>query len=368
MMESPPALNAPPEVSAGPDPPAVEKAEDSSPAASGCVAVEDGAAQTVPSEEGRKNRRLLVAIGDLHGDYYRLIRILEENHILIRGTLAWNPERGDVDLILIGDYVDWRGETLEGERSEWVRGPFRILKLIYKLTRDIGRLHCAYPEFDARFYPLVGNHDEMMFEATKVFEFLTFADIRTITQTSRHFANLKRIFSDLKLTYEQTEIVLRLLNWYYQGGDATIEGFGGLEAWKDEMDGELGRFLRTGLKLGVVVNNKLFSHSIPDSREFWLPIGEIEALPSANLVKARESFLWGRKVWGYDFYSGTRTSPFSQKEIEEMLEAMRVDGIVVGHTPMSGKDPIYAFEKKIVNIDLHGNSGSKAFIEEYDVS
>src|SRR5437879_3114864 len=38
------------------------------------------------------NTRKSVAIGDLHGDFHRLVRLLEEEGILIRGTYAWNPQ------------------------------------------------------------------------------------------------------------------------------------------------------------------------------------------------------------------------------------------------------------------------------------
>ena len=83
------------------------------------------------SAESSKDTRLLVAIGDLHGDYYRLERLLRENDLILPGTSAWNPQASQVDLILIGDYVDWRNEPLEGPQSEWVQGAKRILDITH---------------------------------------------------------------------------------------------------------------------------------------------------------------------------------------------------------------------------------------------
>jgi hypothetical protein len=73
--------------------------------------------------------RTLVAIGDLHGDYYRLVRLMRESDLLLPGTYAWNPQQNQVDLILIGDYVDWRNEPLEGPDDEWPRGSRKILEI-----------------------------------------------------------------------------------------------------------------------------------------------------------------------------------------------------------------------------------------------
>ena len=61
-----------------------------------------------------------------------------------------------------------------------------------------------------------------------------------------------------------------------------------------------------------------------------------------------------------------RTSPFSEKEMEDLLSRMMVRGAVVGHTPLSrGPDPVVAYGGRIVNLDVHGTPGSYALIEEY---
>ena len=96
------------------------------------------------------------------------------------------------------------------------------------------------------------------------------------------------------------------------------------------MEGELGQFLRAHLRLSVVLGARLFSHTVPDHRKFWKPLEEIMALPEAEYKAARESSLWSRKVWGFDYYTGMRTSPFSEKELDEMLKGLGVRGIRAG--------------------------------------
>lgn len=314
--------------------------------------------------------RKLLAIGDLHGDYFRLLRHLRENDLLLPDTLAWNPEADRVDLVLMGDYVDWRGEPLEDPLDQSPgdpeAGPRRILELIMHLEKELVDLRAAEEDFDSSLYALLGNHDEMMLEAVGVFDFLPVEQLQDLLARARNFAAIKRHLADHGLNSEQIERVMRFLNWYVQGGEATANGFGGLPAWKEAMEGELGRFLRARLRLGVVVDHRLFAHTIPDQRKFWRPIEEIVALPDAEFRAARESFLWSRKIWGFDYYTGMRTSPFSEKEMEELLSRMMVRGAVVGHTPLSrGPDPVVAYGGRIVNLDVHGTPGSYALIEEY---
>lgn len=320
--------------------------------------------------EAVSRTRTLLAIGDLHGDYYRLLRHLRENDLLLPDTLAWNPEKNRHDLILIGDYVDWRGETLEGPLDqtpdEPATGARRILELLMLIENELEALRRAEPDFDSHSYPLLGNHDEMMIDALAVFEFMKLDQLQDLLGRARNFAVVKRQITDAGMAADQVEKVLRFLNWYVQGGESTMRGFGGLQGWKDAMDGDLGRFLKKRLRLAVVVNDRMFSHTVPDHRKFWKPVEDIVNLPDADFRAARESFLWSRKVWGYDYYTGMRTSPFSEKELDEMLEGLGVRGIVVGHTPLArGPDPVVAYGGRVINLDVHGTPGANALVEEY---
>lgn len=320
--------------------------------------------------EGAVKPRTLIAVGDLHGDYYRLLRHLRENDLLLPDTLAWNPERSRVDVVLIGDYVDWRGETLEGPLDQTPEDPAmgarKILEIILHLEKELESLRKTEEEFDSHFYALLGNHDEMMLDAMEVFEFMTPETLQDLLGRARNFAVVKRQITDAGMAADQVEKVLRFLNWYVQGGESTMKGFGGLVPWKVVMEGELGRFLRARLRLGVVVNDRLFTHTVPDHKRFWKPIEEIVGLPEAEFRQARESFLWSRKVWGYDYYTGMRTTPFTEKELDEMLEGLGVRGMVVGHTPLAkGPEPVVAYGGRVINLDVHGTPGAHALVEEY---
>lgn len=318
------------------------------------------------SASTEQRTRTVVAIGDLHGDYFRLRRLLIENDILLPDTDAWNPEADRVDLILIGDYVDWRKETLEGPREEWVAGARRILELLYTLHNEVQRLRESDPNFDSRVYALLGNHDDMMLEAHRVFNFLEYDQMEGFLSSVGSQAHVKRAIHEMGLSPSNVERLLKFLNWYVQGGEATIDGFEGLRQWKDAMDGDLGDFLRDHLRLGVVVNQRLYAHTAPDHREFWRPLEEIVALEESSYRQAKEAFLWSRRVWGYDYYTGTRTAPFTDEELDEMLLGIGVTGLVVGHTPLTREGrPVVAYDGRVVNIDLHGFPDSSALVEEY---
>ncbi len=314
--------------------------------------------------------RTLMAVGDLHGDYYRLLRYLREMDFLLPGTISWNPKADRVDLIFIGDYVDWRGEPLEAPFDQTndnaVEGPRKILELIVSLQKDMARLRRFDPNFDSRFYPILGNHDLMMIASAKVTDYLSSDFITNTLLTSRIYPLLRRQLSDKGLDAEQIEEAMGFINWWYQGGEGTAEGFGGLEKWSEIMRNGACRYLEDNLYLGVVVNNRLFAHSVPDNREYWRPMQELAELPESTYLAARENFIWGRRVWGYDYQSGTRTAQFTDEEMRSMLDGFQCNSCVIGHTPLSrDTDHIRAYDDRVINIDVHGCPGSKAFIETY---
>ena len=327
-------------------------------------------AENTEVENSKVPKRILLAVGDLHGDYYRLLRHLRELELLIPGTMAWNPERNNVDLVLIGDYTDWRGEPIEELQEETPEesstGGYRILSLILHLDRELALLRKVKPEFDSHFYPLIGNHDDMMLHSAEVFDFVSVEDLQELLPKARNYNTWKRQLTDHGMDNSQVEHMFSFLNWYVQGGEITINGFGGMQAWKEAMKGEIGQFMRERLYLAVVVNDRLFSHSLPDQSKYWRPLEEIAALPQAEYDAARECFTWGRKVWGYDYQSGVRTSPFTPKELASLLGNIGGSSAVVGHTPLSHTtEHVVAYDGQVINIDVHGNPGGKAFVEEY---
>lgn len=326
---------------------------------------DDNARQPIDSRE-----RTLMAVGDLHGDYFRLLRYLRENDFLLPGTLAWNPAKDRVDLIFIGDYTDWRGEPLEApfEQSSYnaLEGPRKIIELLVSLRADMARLRRTNPDFDSRFYPLLGNHDLMMIQAAKITKFMSTETIKETLITSRAYMLLRGQLMAKGLSSAQVEEAMGFLNWWVQGGEGTVEGFGGLNKWARLMNEGAGDFLEDNLYLGVVVNDRLFAHSVPDSPAYWKPMQELAELSESDYVAARENFIWGRKVWGYDYQSGTRTAQFTEEEMRRLLGGFNCSSCVIGHTPLSrDTDHVRAYDERVINIDVHGSPGSKAFIETY---
>ena len=93
--------------------------------------------ETSTEVEDKKSpaKRKLIAVGDLHGDYFRLIRILKEENVIIvkdKDNFEWNPEANSVDVVTLGDYCDWRGEPLEGPITEWIYGSKKDFRSPYK--------------------------------------------------------------------------------------------------------------------------------------------------------------------------------------------------------------------------------------------
>ena len=311
-------------------------------------------------------RRKTVAVGDLHGDYYRLVRILEEEKIVLPETLAWDPDAGNIDLVFIGDYVDWRGEPLEGDPGAWMLGPLRIIKLVMSLYDQANKLREDMPGFSSRVHPILGNHDQMMLDALNIFNFLKDDEVSELIRESGGFWDFQKIFSKKRLPQEGQEAVARFINWYAQGGEITMAAFGGMTAWKDAMCGDTGGFLRNELKMAVEVGGWLYAHTLPDDKKYYRPLDELEKLPGDEMKKAKEEFMWGRSVWGYNYLTGQHIPVPNQKEFEKLLGSMGVEGAVVGHTPISRKDIITAFNGKLINIDLHGIPGSPAWVREWE--
>ncbi len=310
--------------------------------------------------------RKVVAVGDIHGDYYRILRILEEQQILIPGTLVWDPFSDNVDLVFIGDYVDWRGELLEGDKKEWDKGPYKVLWLLRFLIETTEKLRKKYKTFKSKVYIIMGNHDDMMMESLNIFNLLEKDDVEQIVNDPTGYAVVAQKYMDSgKDVSVIMDAIMRFLNWYVQGGQHTIDSFGGLYEWKKSLEGDMGEFLNKYLRLGVIINNKLYTHSVPDKKEFWVNIENAGNIKCGVKNKLKEAFLWGRKIWGYDFTTGQRTKPHTSAEVDEMLRMCGVKGFVVGHTPMKKDYPVMACEGRIVNIDLHGIPGSQPYVEIY---
>jgi len=322
--------------------------------------------EIIPEPLPQTLKRKVVAIGDLHGDFFRLIRILKEEDVIKINkddVFEWNPDAKNVDVITLGDYCDWRGEPLEGPITEWIYGAKRILDLLISLQEDIDSLKEGDPDFKSNLFCIVGNHDQMLLEGYDAYNFFSDEEIDFILSNSSFPNMLVQEFSSQR---EKVEMILKFLNWYQQGGEKTIASYGSKEAWEEYMEKSHKKFFLS-LIVGIVVNNTLFSHSLPDSNQYWKPLDEILSLNDEERQEAVMEFTWGRRIWGYDVFSGQPVLPLTFQQVETMLSQMKVERSVVGHTPMRSLVPVIAFNGRIINLDLHGIPGSKTFVEEYEV-
>lgn len=306
----------------------------------------------------------IVAIGDLHGDYYRLLRILHEQEIFIPGKLEWNP-KANIDLVLLGDYVDWRGEPMEGAPEEWPTNIKRLLELIMFICDETERLNKELPGFTGRIHTLMGNHDRMMLDSFKILSRLSpFIGKMLLKRSgSGQVSFLAKLFNTLT-GHEDMEDLLRVMNWYEQGGEMTINAYGGMQQWMDAMNGKLGSFISERLQIGTLLYKRLFVHSIPDNPDHWIPLHELSKLPQLTYESVIEGFTWGRRLWGVNIITGGKILPFTQEEIEEFLKRMNAEKVFVGHTPFYRTGPFFAYKGKVVDLDTHGVPDSAPYVEE----
>lgn len=96
------------------------------------------------------NLNKIVSIGDLHGDYNVLIRILKMCN-LINDNLDWTGS--DTYVIQTGDILDGRRPDIHLDPTfEQESGEVEIMELIYKLDNQAKRKN-------GRFIALIGNHE-----------------------------------------------------------------------------------------------------------------------------------------------------------------------------------------------------------------
>jgi hypothetical protein len=320
----------------------------------------------------------IISIGDLHGDFYKFKRILEETDTL--KIIESNPEDyqslkidfenlEDKIIVFIGDYVDWREEELENplnlSKNQLIKGTAKILKSINIIYN--------HPEYKNRFYFIVGNHEDMMFKALD-FIFNYYLKNKDVQNKEKELNNLINTISEnpYKPIYEAqdpffSEKYFNFLNWYFQGGKNTISSFDNISIFIDNIT-KLNFFKDLILYLKVELENELifFSHTFPDDNEILTKVlndfNNIEKLDYVDEYLINQ-FLWSRKIWGIDAFNGKYTKPTEFEQIKDIFINNKIKHYIVGHTKISKtNEPFYHFDGKIINIDLHGTPFSKPLI------
>ncbi|MGC8814977.1 MAG: metallophosphoesterase [bacterium] len=319
----------------------------------------------------------VIAIGDLHGDFYKFKRILEETDTLgileddpnDINSIKINPKNiEDKIIIFIGDYVDWREEELENplnlNKNQLITGTAKILKSINLIYNNSNLKY--------RFYFLTGNHEDMMFKALDfiINYYLKNKDNQNKEKELENLINMV-LENPYKLIYDSpdpifSEKYFNFLNWYFQGGKNTILSFNNLSNFfSNILNMNFFKELILSLKLKIEDELIIFAHSFPDDKEILIKYLNNLSEDEINYIDENliNQFLWSRRIWGIDAFNGKYTQPTQFEEIKDIFDNNKIKHFIVGHTKISKTtEPYYHFEGKIINIDLHGTPFSKPLI------
>jgi len=269
----------------------------------------------------------LIGIGDLHGHYPALVKLLLslQEEYTIFSDLRRKILREGVTLVLTGDYIDRGNQALQ-------------------IIDTLQELNLKNPK---QVYTLMGNH-----------ELLALADLDSVRCVDAN-QGWGQIGYDLVNLYGSSHV--------HNGGLEFIQEFGatpkrGIENYLKRMEskGDIGKWMRK-LKPCFLAsyNNQriLFSHAdIPDAigthsglREFHQRFDKHIAQGSVMLggsyakytdegINSQNSLFWGR-----------RFSHLSESEVEMLIAQLGVDYLVVGHTAHKS---ITTYYNTIFDIDV----------------
>lgn len=303
------------------------------------------AAQSTPSAscDVRTTERV-VAIGDVHGAYDRLVAILRAAG-LVDGRARWTG--GRAILVQTGDVVD--------------RGPDsrRALDLIRRLEREAERA-------GGRVYALIGNHEVMRMvsdwryvsaEELAAFRTADSADVRdkvyavAAADTERRAREEKRPYDERAFREQfMKEIPLGFIEM----------------RWAFAATGEYGKWLR-GLPAVIKINGVVFVHGGIDTKTAPLGCDAINDAvrrdlavvnPSPEQVLAMFSSSETGPLWYRGLVDENETEPASASDVTSILQTLGARAIVVGHTVPSSFRITTRFDGRVFQIDTGMLGGS----------
>ncbi len=275
----------------------------------------------------------IVAMGDIHGDYDRLVEVLHMAG-LINGSKAWSG--GSAHLVFDGDLVD--------------RGPAsgKVLDLVMALQTQAARAGGAV-------HPLIGNHEVMNM----------IGDLRYVSKED--WASYRTADSP-RLLAEEAKAALDAARQ-----DAAAKGSNPPDAagflkdfaekhplgWVEQRlafapTGKYGRWLRQQ-KVIIKINDCVFMHAgIPpkyadDTREeinrIALDAIDDPSKRSSGVITTEEGPLWYR-----DLLTEAENKPGLAANVNRVLEVQQAQHIIVGHTVVPAVLPRFA--GKVIGIDV----------------
>jgi len=279
--------------------------------------------------------RRIVAFGDIHGDYQRLVDLLHTAG-LVDGKNAWTG--GATHLVLVGDFVD------RGDHSAQVMD--LLMELEPQARKAGGQLHA-----------LLGNHEAMDL----------YGDLRYVTKDD--FAGFAAANNNGANSKDVRDRVMRqaLEDLKHQGSPPADEA-----AWSKQFqdehplgwvehrlayqaDGKYGKWLRQQNAI-IKINDAVFLHGGISEKYAALTRREINSkireelsdftkLAGGIVTDDQEGPLW---------YRGLGQLPEDDKGmaalLPRILATQQVRHIVIGHTPQIAVLP--RFDGKVIAIDV----------------
>jgi hypothetical protein len=282
-----------------------------------------------PAQDTFTNVQRIVAFGDLHGDYNRLLELLHTAN-LIDARNAWSG--GSAHLVLDGDMVD--------------RGPAsrQVLDFVMALQEQAARAGGAV-------HPLIGNHEAMN----------VIGDLRYVSQedwASYRTPDSKKLLDDaakaaLEAQAEQGNPP--------SSSTAFIDRFvaGHPLGWVEQRllwapTGKYGQWIRKQ-KAVIRIDDTIFMHAgIPpkyatQTRE-QIDREVLEALDDPSKLSTGVITNETGPLWYRDLVTGSESQAELAANVDRILKTQEARRIVVGHTVVPAIMP--RFDGKVVAIDV----------------
>jgi hypothetical protein len=286
----------------------------------------------------------IVAVGDLHGNFPGLRRILQRTGLIDRRD-RWCAH--DTHLVQLGDILGRGGE------------PGKIFRLL-------GRLEQEAPAFGSRVHVLLGNHEAMsmsgmlMYNTLEEFRDLADQDLIAPSEADLTDGGIGRGAEDGTSFEGRGEPSADGARVPAGGGGGRLAGrldMLGCREFRDSLspEGKVGHWL-AGHDTAVSIDGCLFVHgglnrdyglmpldTLNETVRYELSAGEAPA-PSSDWSPVGEGIVLRREgpQWNREFT--LRPESGKQRDLEEVLEYHGCSRMVVGHTPTSCIDPDRAGE------------------------
>lgn len=267
-------------------------------------------ADGVPWEiELNKNHSRIVVIGDLHGDFQALVRVLRKMDLIDKWTGRWVG--GNAIVVTMGDHVD-RGSEAR-----------RIFNLLFELQIQARKA-------GGNITSVIANHELMHLAGNYV-------DLSDASERSYDDFAVGEVPGHYLVYRGNTALAryLRSLNTLQKVGPYLFV-HGGLDEWATDINPEqLNATVRAWVKFYQGVGPR------PPKETEWV------------VLKTGKSPIWTRRT-SSRYLRDKEIEPLTQEAIESALKYYGCDHLIVGHTPTEHNDyriDTESFNGRVIQVD-----------------